>query len=161
MHHLFVCLRTARPTTTLALIFRRLMSRYAAAHTDTKGPGDARPTALQIIKDEGLVGKLNDKQFLVTGSSSGIGIETVRALHATGATVFATARNKSKGQKVIEEIMSSDTENKSPIHLIEMDNNSLDSVRKGAEEVKSRTNKLNVLINNAGVGATSPQSDVL
>lgn len=134
------------------------MSRYAAAHSDTKGPGDARPTALQIVEDEGLVGKLADKVMLVTGTSSGIGIETVRALHATGATVFATARNKIKGQKAIDDIMSTDETNKSPIHLIEMDLESFDSVRNGAEEVKSRTAVLNVLVNNAGVSFASSRS---
>ena len=34
------------------------MSRYAVAHAKPNGPGDARPTALQIIKDEGVEGKL-------------------------------------------------------------------------------------------------------
>ena len=47
------------------------MSRYAAAHADPQGPGDARPTALTIVKDEGLVGKLAGKTFLITGASSG------------------------------------------------------------------------------------------
>lgn len=58
---------------------------YASVHNNPQGEGDARPTALQIIKDEGLINKMTDKVMLVTGSSSGIGIETVRALHATGA----------------------------------------------------------------------------
>ena len=68
------------------------MSRYAKAHADTKGPGDARPTALQIVEDEGLDGKLADKVFLVTGVSNGIGVETMRALYATGGHVFGTVR---------------------------------------------------------------------
>lgn len=68
------------------------MSRYASAHKDPKGPGDARPTALQIVEDEALTGKLTGKVFFVTGVSSGIGIETMRALYATGGHVFGTAR---------------------------------------------------------------------
>lgn len=76
------------------------MSRYADAHKNTQGPGDARPTALQIVQDEGLIGKLTDKVFVVTGVSSGIGIETLRALYATGAHVFGTARDVSKGEAV-------------------------------------------------------------
>ena len=73
------------------------MSRYIEAHKDSKGPGDARPTALQVVEDEGLAGKLTDKVFLVTGVSSGIGIETMRALYATGGHVFGTVRNMEKG----------------------------------------------------------------
>lgn len=68
------------------------MSRYAKAHEKTQGPGDARPTALQIVEDEGLIGKLTDMVFLVTGVSSGIGVETMRALYATGGHVFGTVR---------------------------------------------------------------------
>ena len=78
------------------------MSRYAEAHQDPHGPGDARPTALQIVEDEGLIGKLSGKVFLVTGVSSGIGIETMRALYATGGHVFGTVRNLEKGEVVPE-----------------------------------------------------------
>jgi hypothetical protein len=54
------------------------MSRYTESHrlTNLAGAGDARPTALQIIYDEELTGKLSDKVFLITGVSSGIGIDT-------------------------------------------------------------------------------------
>ena len=62
-------------------------SRYAEAHLNATGAGDARPTALDIIKDEGLEGKLTGKVFFITGCASGIGIETARALSATGATL--------------------------------------------------------------------------
>jgi hypothetical protein len=74
------------------------MSRYAEAHKNFNGPGDARPTALQIVEDEGYIGKLTDKVFFVTGVSSGIGIETMRALYATGGHVFGTVRNMEKGK---------------------------------------------------------------
>lgn len=129
------------------------MSRYIEAHKqeNLNGPGDGRPTGVQIIEDEGLVGKLSDKVMVVTGTSSGIGIETLRALHHTGATCFATVRNVPKGKPIVDEILASDPSNKAPIHLIEMSLDSLDSVRKGAEEILSKTDKINILINNAGV----------
>jgi hypothetical protein len=56
------------------------MSRYAEAHSNPAGPGDARPTARQIIEDEAVEGKLSEKVIVVIGTSSGIGIETARAL---------------------------------------------------------------------------------
>ena len=59
-------------------------SKYSEAHklANLRGPGDARPTALQIIKNDGLEGKMKDKVFIVTGASAGIGVETGRALAA-------------------------------------------------------------------------------
>ena len=77
---------------------------YAAAHRSPKGPGDARPTALQIIQDEHLEGKLTDKVILITGCSSGLGIETARALAKTGATLFVTARDPEKAKAARIEI---------------------------------------------------------
>ncbi|QDS70537.1 hypothetical protein FKW77_010357 [Venturia effusa] len=126
------------------------MSRYHDAHVHPQGPGDARPTALQIVKDEDVMGRLTDKCVLVTGASSGIGVETVAALHATGATVFATARDLVKGQKVIVQIMSRKW-SEGRIHLIKMELDSLASVRQRAQEVPSKTDKMNVLVCNAGV----------
>lgn len=61
------------------------VSRYAAAHARPSGPGDARPTAAEVVRDEKLTGKLAGKVFCITGCSAGIGIETARALYATGA----------------------------------------------------------------------------
>lgn len=46
---------------------------YAEIHQKATAPGDGRPTAQQIIDDEGLVGKWSDKTMLITGASSGIG----------------------------------------------------------------------------------------
>ena len=122
---------------------------YAEAHASPKGEGDARPTAMQIIEDEGLISKLSGKVFLVTGSSSGIGIETARALHATGADVYMQVRNVPKGQKVLDDIKST-SKGTGKLELLEMNFETLQSVRDGVKAFLSRTSQLNVLINNAG-----------
>ncbi|KAH6873974.1 short-chain dehydrogenase [Coprinopsis sp. MPI-PUGE-AT-0042] len=130
------------------------MSRYAEAHklANLRGAGDARPTALQIIEDEGLVGKLSDKVFLVTGVSSGLGVETLRALHATGAHVYGTVRNIAKGQKVVDEILAEKREGGGKIDLVQLELDSFESIRKGAEDFLSKSGgKLNVIVANAGV----------
>ncbi|KAL4801857.1 hypothetical protein BDV18DRAFT_70318 [Aspergillus unguis] len=124
------------------------MSRYAAAHASPSGPGDARPTASQIIDDEGLEGKLNGKVALITGCSSGIGVETARALHRTGATIYATARDVSKAKTAL-----SDIANDPKVHFLELDLNSLASVRSCAEAFKASSRQLNIFVANAGVMA--------
>lgn len=133
------------------------MSRYAEAHKlgNLRGPSDARPTALQVVEDEGLVGKLADKVFLVTGVSSGIGIETMRALHTTGAHVYGTVRNLLKGQQVVNNILSENHPSGGKITLIEMELDSFASVRRGAADFLSQSNNtLHLLVTNAGVMAT-------
>lgn len=125
------------------------MSPYAEAYTWPQGPGDARPTALQIIKDEHVEGKLIGKVIVITGTSSGVGIETARALSVTGATLFLTARNVKKAQDILAEILEPHR-----VTLIEMDNTSLDSVRAGAKAILEKSNgQVNILINNAAVMA--------
>jgi NAD(P)-dependent dehydrogenase (short-subunit alcohol dehydrogenase family) len=133
------------------------MSRYSESHklANLRGAGDARPTALQVVDDEGLTGQLSDKVFLVTGVSSGIGIDTLRALHTTGAHVYGTVRNMPKGQKVVDQILSEKHEGGGKIDLIDMELGSFESVRKGAQDFLQKSGgRLNVLIGNAGIMAT-------
>lgn len=126
-----------------------MSSRYAAAHKEPQGFGDSRPTALGIVKDEGLQGKLGDKVAIITGCSSGIGIETARALNATGCKLFLGVRDTAKGQSALGDILEPGR-----VELLKMDLNSLDSVRAAAAEFLHKSKTLNILINNAGVMAT-------
>jgi NAD(P)-dependent dehydrogenase (short-subunit alcohol dehydrogenase family) len=122
---------------------------YAKEHQNVSGPGDARPTAMQIIKDNNLIGKWSGRTCLVTGGTSGIGPETARALHATGADVFITARDLAKAKEVVEEIRSKSDGN-GKLEIIEMEMRSLKSVKAAAQEFLARSKQLHVLVNNAG-----------
>ncbi|EEU48336.1 uncharacterized protein NECHADRAFT_75805 [Fusarium vanettenii 77-13-4] len=125
------------------------MSRYADAHMNPAGPGDARPTAIQIVKDERAEGTLAGKVVVITGTSSGLGIETARALALTGAKMFLTARNLDKAKTALEGILKP-----GHIELVEMDNTSLGSVRAAAKIIIQKSNnQVNILINNAGIMA--------
>ncbi len=124
------------------------MSRYATSHANPQGAGDSRPTALQIVKDENMENKLTGKVAVVTGVSSGIGVETVRALSKTGARLFLTARDLTKAKSVLTEIWDDHK-----MELIEMDQTSFESVRSAGQKILAKTDIVNILINNAGVMA--------
>ncbi|EHK42501.1 hypothetical protein TRIATDRAFT_86611 [Trichoderma atroviride IMI 206040] len=127
-----------------------MTSRYASVHQIEAlgGPGDARPTASQIVQDQQLVDKLSNKVILITGCSSGIGVETARALYLTGATLYLTARDTAKVEAALGDLIESPR-----VHVLHLDLDSLGSVRACAEEFKSKTARLNILIENAGVMA--------
>ncbi|KAL2875645.1 hypothetical protein SGCOL_009106 [Colletotrichum sp. CLE4] len=126
-----------------------MSSKYASSHVSPQGPGDARPTALQIIKDEGLKGKLSDKVVLITGCSSGLGVETARALLGTGATLYLAVRIPAKARAALGVMSQNDR-----VHLLTLDLNDLSSVRACAADFATKSKTLNILINNAGVMAT-------
>lgn len=120
---------------------------YAPAHKTPRGPGDVRPTAMQIIEHEGLTGKLDGVVIFITGCSSGLGVETARALHSTGATLFLTARDLSKARAALGPELADDLK----VHLLKLDLDSLESVRQCAKSFLAQSDKLNILINNAGI----------
>lgn len=97
---------------------------------NVQGPGDSRPTAAQIIKDQGLVDSPEwaGRVVLITGvSPGGLGVETAKAIHLTGADVYITTRNLAKGKEVAEEIRADGKPGKVDVVQLELD--SLDSVR--------------------------------
>lgn len=123
-----------------------MADKYEVVYRSPNGPGDARPTALQILQDEDLEGKWEGKTIFITGCSSGIGIETALALFTTGATLYLTARDLKKATKALGSITTSPR-----VHLLELDLNSLASVRSCASTFLSRSKTLNIFIANAGV----------
>ena len=127
--------------------------RYASVHERPDGPRDGRPTAEQIVKDNDLLVKLSDKTMLVTGGSSGLGVDIVRQLARTGATVFFTSRDLERGEKVRQSLLSEaeGRGEKAKIEMLHLDLVSLDSVRNAAEDFKRRSKRLHVLVNNAGM----------
>lgn len=126
-----------------------LFRPYLARHANLRGIGDERPTALEIVHDLKAEETLKDAVILITGCSAGLGIETARALYLTGAKLYLTFRNIDKGQTAIKAI-TADAPIEQKIEFLNLDLGDLESVRSAAAEFKSRSNKLNILINNAG-----------
>ena len=89
------------------------------------------------------------KIAIVTGSSSGIGYEAARVLANKNAKVIIAVRNLEKGKKAKTKILS---QNKSAdVEVMKIDLSDLSSVKTFVEEYKREFEKLDLLINNAGV----------
>lgn len=89
------------------------------------------------------------KVFLITGANSGLGLGTTKALVKKGALVVMAVRNIEKGTKAFNEILH-ETPNAN-LDMLQVDLSDLDSVKQFAGKIKSKYDKLDVLINNAGV----------
>lgn len=111
-------------------------------------PFHAHSTASEVIAGHDLAGKT----ALVTGASSGIGIETARALLAAHATVILAVRDPAKGERVAQALR--DATRNTHAHVVTLDLGSLASIHAAAEQCRARWPKLDLLINNAGVMAT-------
>lgn len=89
------------------------------------------------------------KIVIVTGSSSGIGLQTAGVLASKNASVILAVRNLSKGTKAINEIKQKYANTN--VTLMELDLANLDSIKNFAKVFKEQYSQLNLLINNAGV----------
>ncbi|KAI8128602.1 hypothetical protein FF38_09969 [Lucilia cuprina] len=93
--------------------------------------------------------KAEGKVVIVTGSNTGIGKETVRELAKRGAKVYMACRDMNKCEEAREEIVL-ESRNKY-VYCRECDLASMESIRKFAENFKKEQDRLDILINNAGV----------
>ena len=89
------------------------------------------------------------KIAIVTGANSGLGYETARALAQHGASVIMACRNLEKANTAAEQIRALDPAGS--VRVMQLDLNDLDSVRSFADEFKASYERLDLLINNAGI----------
>ncbi|KAJ6695434.1 putative proteinD(P)-BINDING ROSSMANN-FOLD PROTEIN [Salix koriyanagi] len=114
-----------------------------------KGPSGFSPRSTAEHVTQGI--DATGLTAIVTGASSGIGAETTRVLALRGAHVVMAVRNVESGGKVKDEILKAIPTAK--IDVMQLDLNSMGSVRKFASEFISLGLPLNILINNAGIMA--------
>lgn len=89
------------------------------------------------------------KIFLITGANSGLGLGTTKALVKKGALVVMAIRNIDKGKEAINEILQETPDAK--LDILQVDLSDLNSVKQFAKKFRSKYDKLDVLINNAGI----------
>lgn len=83
---------------------------------------------------------------VVTGASSGLGAVTARELAARGAHVVLACRDTAKGEAVAADLERA--------QVVRLDLSSLDSVREAAREIRDGHERVDLLVNNAGVMMT-------
>ena len=88
------------------------------------------------------------KIALVTGSSSGIGLETVLSLARDGYQTFASMRNLEKAG----ELEHAAKKENLPVEIIELDVDKEESIISAIKKVVTKNGRLDVLVNNAGYG---------
>ncbi len=101
-----------------------------------------------VVRDDD---RLDGKRVMITGSSSGLGLATAKALAARGAEVIMAVRSgiPAKGDEVKAAAPGAS------VHMVHVDLSDLESIRHLVEQVKARFKKIDILICNAAVVAKS------
>jgi NAD(P)-dependent dehydrogenase (short-subunit alcohol dehydrogenase family) len=98
------------------------------------------------------IGDLSGKVAVVTGANSGIGYETARALAEKGADVVMACRSVQKGNEAADKIRA--LEPRGSVEVMQLNLADLDSVRQFVEAFNAQHDRLDLLINNAGIMMT-------
>lgn len=93
---------------------------------------------------------------VITGANTGLGLETARALAGKGAHVVLAVRNTAKGEAAKASILADHVD--ANVSLQAIDLSSLESVRTAAAELRAAHDRIDLLINNAGVMYTEWQT---
>jgi NAD(P)-dependent dehydrogenase (short-subunit alcohol dehydrogenase family) len=102
-----------------------------------------------ILWNTEQIGNLKGSIVIITGGSSGIGLEAARVMATKGASVTLAVRNVEKGKRIIEKFHSENPD--AALTVMHLDLADLKSVKDFADLYRSNHDHLHILINNAGV----------
>ena len=97
--------------------------------------------------------KLSGKTALVTGSTDGVGRLVARKLGQAGARVLVHGRDAERGARVVADIEASG----GVAAFLAADLSALAEVRRLADAAQATVDRLDILINNAGIGTAGPR----
>jgi len=96
--------------------------------------------------------KMQQRIALVTGANKGIGFEVARQLARKGFHVFLGARDTGAGEAAVQKLnKEGEKEDYGDIMFLKIDISKPESVRRAAEEFSSKSDRLDTLVNNAGI----------
>ncbi|CAJ1952200.1 unnamed protein product [Cylindrotheca closterium] len=102
-------------------------------------------------------GSMDGKVVLITGASTGLGLESAKRLAAAGATIVLTSRNQAKGEKAVanvEEYVREQKGSTPKVYSLVLDLDDLENVKAFPNAYKALgLGNISVLLNNAGVMA--------
>lgn len=100
---------------------------------------------------------LTGQVAVVTGCSTGLGVQMAKALANQGAKIVAVARRKELIEAVAKEI--ADTYKVETL-AVQCDITDTDRVNSAVDEIMAKFGRIDILINNAGTGAVAPAEDI-
>lgn len=92
---------------------------------------------------------LDGRVAVVTGANSGLGLEIARAFAAGGARTILACRNRAKAEVAMADILAGRP--RGSVEFVELDLADLSSVRRAGDDLMGRTDRLDILGNNAGL----------
>jgi NAD(P)-dependent dehydrogenase (short-subunit alcohol dehydrogenase family) len=95
------------------------------------------------------VAGVEDRTVLVTGATDGLGRATALELASRGATVLVHGRSQERGEHAVAELREASGNERIHLHLADL--STLDEVRRLADDVAREHERLDVLVNNAGI----------
>ena len=127
-----------------------LLAGFLFVAVATSSPAGAQqPTPRTDYPKAPPLPDMTGKVVLITGSTDGLGRDVARRIAAAGAQVLVTGRSAARGDSLVKEINAS---GKGSAKFYRADLASLAETRKLADEVIRDNKRLDILINNAGVG---------
>jgi NAD(P)-dependent dehydrogenase (short-subunit alcohol dehydrogenase family) len=108
------------------------------------------------MKQKQITYDFSGKVALVTAAAKGIGQACALALAESGANIILGLRNKESGKELVERIRKTGVD----VLPVQMDVSCMTQIKSGVKEGYDHFKRIDILINNAGIGAPNPAEEV-